>query len=230
MNYTVGANPTVQSLPVNLNGTGTAPVATVTPNPVVFPGQNVNTQSQVINVVVQNTGTDYLSFTNLPTITGPNANDFALAVGNYNTNCQYAYLQAGQSCVIPLNFTPSQLTVRHSRSATLTITDNSYPNKTQTVTLQGTASVGSVFTETTNLTFPQTNVGSTFTEGVLLSNTTNAAVVFNGVTFTPTVNPTYSSDTGTNTCVTGKSLSAFTGTCVVYIKFSPTGVTNPGTA
>ena len=232
VNYTVGSNPTVNSLQVNLNGTGTAPVATVTPNPVIFPGQNVNTQSQVINVVVQNTGNDYLSFSNLPTITGPNANDFALAAGNYNTNCQYAYLQAGQSCVIPLNFTPSQLTNGSSRSATLTITDNSYPNKTQTVTLEGTANAGTVFIETTNLTFPQTNVGSTVTEGVLLSNTTNAGVVFNGVTYSTSAPPSgpYSTVSGVNGCVTGKAVSAYTGTCVIYIQFSPTGLTNPSTA
>src|SRR5262249_21653531 len=142
---------------------------------------------------------------------------------------EFASLNAGQSCTYFINFTPSPLGSGSARTATLTISDNAIPSGTQTVTLQGTANSGSVFTETTNLTFPQTNVGSSVTQGVLFSNTTNAAVVFNGVTYTPTVNPTYSSDSGANACATGKSVGAFTGTCVIYIKFSPTGVSNPGT-
>ncbi len=222
VNYTVGATP--GSIVVNLNGTATAPAVSISPNPVTFPGQNVNTQSQIINVLVQNTGTDILSFSGLPTITGPNANDFALAVGNFSTNCQFAFMQPGVSCVIPINFTPSQLTPGSARSATLTIKDNAFPSGTQTVTLAGTANAGSVTVETNNLSFPQTNIGASVTQGILFSNTTNAAVVFNGVTYSTPAPPSgpYSNDTGPNACVSGKAVGAFTGTCVIYIKFSPT--------
>ncbi|MGD0908065.1 MAG: choice-of-anchor D domain-containing protein, partial [Candidatus Acidiferrales bacterium] len=231
--YTVGSNPTVQSLVVNLSGVATAPQETISPNPVTFPSQNVNTQSQIMNVVVTNTGNSQLYFSVLPTITGPNANDFALAPLNYNNSCFGLYtVQPGQSCTIAVNFTPSQLTAGTSRTATLTFGDNAYPSGTHMVSLAGTAGGGSVFTETTNLSFPQTNVGSTATQGVLFSNTTSAAVVFNGVTYSTAAPPSgpYSTVSGTNSCVTGKALSAFTGTCVIYIQFSPTGVTNNSTA
>ena len=235
VNYTVGSNPAAQALVVNLNGTATAPQISINPNsvtPLVFGDQVTNTQSLVLNVIVTNTGTDSVFFSGFK-ITGTNANDFALGppassfiTSGSNTGCQFG-LDPGKTCTIPLTFTPSPLTALGKRNATLTITDNAAPgNGTQTVLLEGNSVGGSVFTDTINLTFPQTNIGSSNTQAVLLSNTTPQAVTFNSVGFTGP----YTSDTGANSCVSGKSLSAFTGACTIYIKFSPTGTSNPGTA
>src|SRR4029077_19018358 len=113
-------------------------------------------------------------------ITGPNSNDFAFAPQRSNGGgfggfqSQYPNImgcgnfgfgnsiQPGQSCTIPLTFTPAPppLPGGTTRNATLTITDNAFPNKTQTVLLEGNATGGSVTVSPTSLNFPDTNVGS----------------------------------------------------------------------
>src|SRR6185312_14788940 len=113
-----------------------------------------------------------------------------------------------------------------ARTGTLTITDNSTPT-TQTVSLQGTGVAGSVTASPSTLTFPLTTVGSSVTLGVLVSNSTGAAVTLGATTYT---GPFSTDTTGSNACSTIKPVGAITGNCVVYIKFSPTGVTNTGTA
>src|SRR4029077_7249710 len=116
-----------------------------------------------------------------------------------------------------------------TRNATLTITDNAFPNKTQTVLLEGNATGGSVTVSPTSLNFPDTNVGSSVTESVLVSNGTGSAVTFSSVSFGTS---SYSVDaTQTlNACSASKPLSAFTGSCVAYIKFTPQLGANPDTA
>jgi len=233
--YTVGASTTQQNLTVNLSGTATAAQVSIAPSPVNFGNQLSNTQSLVSSVVVTNTGNAPLNVTNLA-ITGTNANDFALAAesdgfgifGSTSSNigCQneFSGLAPSASCTIPITFTPTLLYTGTSRSALLTITDNAYPKTTQTVILEGNAPAGSVAVSPTTLSFPNTNVGSSGTETVLVSNNTNAAVTFtnspNFVTFGTT---SYGVDTTQtlNACAQSTKLSAFTGSCTLYIKFDP---------
>jgi hypothetical protein len=249
--YNIGGGAT-QTLTVNLNSSATAAQVSIvpsqsTPTPLVFPSpglpnQGINTQSLVLSVLVTNTGNDVLNFTNVK-ITGTNSNDFAFAPQNSNFESQYPNIlacfgfgfgnsiQPGQSCTIPLTFTPGPppLPGGTTRNATLTITDNAFPNKTQTVPLEGNSTSGNVTVSPTTLPFPDTNVGASATQSVLLMNGTNTAVTFTNVTFGTS---SYSVDaTQTlNACSASKPLSAFTGSCTVYIKFTPVLGANPDTA
>ncbi|MGA7796566.1 MAG: choice-of-anchor D domain-containing protein, partial [Candidatus Acidiferrales bacterium] len=251
VSYNIGGGAT-QMLAVNLSGSATAAQVSITPSqtpptPLVFPSpglpnQVVNTQSLVLSVLVTNTGNDVLNITGVK-ITGANSNDFALAPQNSNSGSQYPTINAcssfgfgnsiqpGQSCTIPLTFTPAPppLPGGSTRSATLTITDNAYPSKTQTVLLEGNATSGSVTVSPTNISFPDTNVGSSATQSVLVRNSSSSAVTVTSVTFGTT---SYSVDAAQtlNACSSSKPLSAFTGSCVVYIKFSPKTGANPDMA
>ncbi len=243
--YTVGANPTQQTLTVNLNGTATAPQVSISPNPptaLTFGSQNTNTQSLVLNVVLTNSGSSPLLVSGLK-ITGANAVDFALAPQSFpflstasNIGCQnvfYPGLAPGASCTIPITFTPSLLYNSTTRNATLTITDNAYPSTTQTVNLVGNAPAGSVTAFPTSLGFADTNIGASVTQSVLITNTTSAAVTFSSPIATFGASSSYSVDTtpATNACTASTHLIANTGSCVLYIKFTPQVIgANPATA
>jgi hypothetical protein len=225
VNYTPkGGSPT--NIVVPITATAIAPVATVTTPasgaPLAFGSQVLNTESQVEYVTITNSGTAPLTFTS-EQIAG---NDFSEAAPNYNTYCLFMQLQPGQSCTLPIAFTPAQA---GARTGTLTITDGSFPTGTQTVTLNGTGIAGSVFATPTTLTFPATNVGSSVTLAAVLSNTTGAPVAFSGVSFTSGVYTIDATQT-VNACVNGKSLPSITGTCAIYIKFTPSGATNSAMA
>jgi hypothetical protein len=238
--YTVGVNPAQQTLTVNLNGTATAAQISLSPNPptpLTFGLQLTNTQSLVLNVVVTNSGNAPLNITNLA-INGPNAVDFALAPQAFNfppvsptTGCQseFSGLAPGTSCTIPITFTPTLLYNSSTRNATLTITDNAFPSTTQSVPLAGNMATGNLTVSPSSLSFPDTNVGSSVTETVLLTNTTNASVTFTSVSF-GTASYSVDASQTLNACSSSKPLSAFTGSCTVYIKFTPALGANPDTA
>jgi hypothetical protein len=223
VSYSISGTPQTPII-VQMNATIPAAQATLSPNPLVFPSQTVNTQSQVLNVTVTNSvsATANLSVSAMQIV----GSDFALAITPFPGGCQFSTLTPGQSCVIPITFTPAQASALNGRTGTLTITDNSSPT-TQSITLQGTGVAGTVSASPTTLAFPLTTVGSSVTLGVILSNTTGSAVAFGGVTYSGP----YSTDTtGANACSAAKPVGAVTGNCVVYIKFAPAGVTNNGTA
>ncbi len=202
---------------VTMNATIPASLVTATPNPVVFSSQTVNTQSQIMFVTLTNSAsaTQTLNVNGLQ-ISG---NDFAI----FSPGSQNCFnIAAGATCTIPVAFTPS---LAGARAGTLTITDNSTTSP-HVVNLQGTGIAGTVSASPSNLIFPLTTVGSSLTMGAVLSNTTGSAITVNSVVFTGP----YATDIGAGTCVNGNKVTAVTGSCVVYIKFTPTGVSNSGSA
>lgn len=120
-------NPTVTS---QLTGTGTAPVASVSPTSLNFGNQKQQTTSAPQPVTLSNTGTAPLTMSSIA-IGGTNASDF-----KQTNNCG-ASLAAGANCTISVTFKPTK---KGARSATLTITDNSNANagSQQNVTVGGT--------------------------------------------------------------------------------------------
>lgn len=120
-------NPTVGS---SLSGTGTAPVAVVSPASLNFGNQKQQTTSAPQTVTLSNTGTAPLTISSI-VIGGANAGDFART-----TTCG-ASLAAGTNCTINVTFKPTK---KGTRTGTLTITDNSnaISNSTQNVSLTGT--------------------------------------------------------------------------------------------
>ena len=119
-------HPTVSSA---LSGTGTAPVAVVSPTSLNFGNQKQNTTSAPQTVTLSNTGTAPLTISSI-LLGGTNAGDFSRT-----TTCG-ATLAAGANCTISVTFRPGK---KGTRTATLTITDNSnaVPNSRQTVSLTG---------------------------------------------------------------------------------------------
>ncbi len=146
-------------------------------------------------------------------------NDFAL----FSPGAENCFnILAGGTCTIPIAFTPA---AAGARTGTLTITDNSNTSP-HVVALNGTGIAGNVTASPSNLVFPLTTDGTSVTIGSLLSDTMGSTITVNSVAITGP----YATDIGSGGCVNGNKISAVTGTCVVSIKFTPNGVSNPGTA
>ena len=98
-------------------------VASLSPNALTFGGQDVGSTSPAQKVTLTNSGTEFLTFTNIAT-TG----DFA------QTSTCSNRLAPGYSCAVTVTFTPAAPGARHG---TLTITDNAVGNPQQ-IPLSGT--------------------------------------------------------------------------------------------
>jgi sugar lactone lactonase YvrE len=112
---------------VSLSGTGTVPLAGISPSALVFAGQLVGTTSLPQTVTLSNTGNAPLTITAISTSGDFSADGFACGTS----------LAAGTTCSISVAFKP---TAAGARSATLTVTDNNnaVSGSTQTVSLSGT--------------------------------------------------------------------------------------------
>jgi hypothetical protein len=108
---------------IQLSGTGTTPIASVSPAAAVFNNVVVN-QTPAIPIILQNIGSAPLSVSSI-VMSG--------ATFSQTNNCP-ALLGAGASCTIQVTFAP---TVTGTASGTLTITDNSSTGSTQTVPASG---------------------------------------------------------------------------------------------
>lgn len=118
----------------SLTGTGTGPVANLSPPSIVFGGQIIGIASGIETTTVSNTGNANLTISSV-SISGGNAGDFAI-VSSGTTCVATDTVTVGSSCTVDVMFTP---TASGARSATLTITDNSdnQANSTQNVPLSG---------------------------------------------------------------------------------------------
>ena len=118
-----------QTLTATGTGTGT-PVAKLSGTSISFPAQKVGSQSSGQYVTFSNTGNAPLAVASVA-LSGTNGADFSLF------NSCGTSVGAGDSCVIVVFFTPS---ATGSRSATVTLTDNSgnVSGAKQTITLAGT--------------------------------------------------------------------------------------------
>jgi YVTN family beta-propeller protein len=115
----------------SLTGTGTTPVAGVSPSSLTFSNQAVGTSSASQPLTLSNTGNATLSIASMG-ISGANPTDFSVSA-----NTCASTLAANGTCTVSVTFTPA---AAGSRSGTLIITDDSggVAGSTQTVTLTGT--------------------------------------------------------------------------------------------
>jgi uncharacterized repeat protein (TIGR03803 family) len=118
----------------SLTGSGAGPVASVSPASIVFSSQIIGKTSIAEMTTVANTGDADLTIFSVA-ISGANTGDFAI-VSSGTTCVANGTVTAGSSCGVSVMFTP---TAGGTRSAILTITDNSYDqtNNTQNVALSG---------------------------------------------------------------------------------------------
>jgi sugar lactone lactonase YvrE len=154
---------------IALTGTGTAPVAGISPGSVTFLSQLVNTTSGGQFVVLSNTGTGPLTFSGSGIST---SGDFAQA-----NNCGAAVLPL-TSCQIVITFTPI---IAGPRNGYLYVSDNA---GTQTVSFTGTGTTAAptVTVSPESLVFSTQEVKiKSAAQPVLLTNTGSQAVAVSSI-------------------------------------------------
>jgi sugar lactone lactonase YvrE len=184
---------------VSLSGTGTAPVAGISPRSVTFQPQLIGTTSGAQMVFLSNTGTGPLTF----------SGSGIAASGDFGqTNNCGAALAPATSCAIAVTFTP---TATGARTGSLSVTSNGSP---LAVSLNGTgASAAPTVTAS-----PESLVFST--QLVKTKSPVQTVTLTNSGTVTVSVTDTVSGDFAkTGTCPTklaaGKS-------CTLKVTFTPT--------
>lgn len=182
---------------VALTGTGTAPIATLSPASLAFGGQLIGTTSAAQTATLSNTGTATLNITRI-TITG----DFA------QTNNCGSSLAAGSSCSINVTFTP---TATGTRSGSVSVADNA-SGSPQNVSLTGTGTAPIATLSPANLAFGGQVIGTTSpAQSATLSNTGTAPLTISGITS--------SGDFAeTNNCSTTLAAGA---SCAINVTFTP---------
>jgi len=184
---------------VTLNGTGTAPGASITPTSLSFAAQVAGTTSSAKTITVLSNGTGPLQVSNV----------VAKAPFSQTNNCSSPMAPAA-SCTIQVSFAPA---VVGTASGSVTITDNA---GTQTVTLSGSGSAPVTFSPT-SLSFGTVAEDTSSTRTVTVTNRLNTALAVSiGVSTGPFTVPA-----NTNTCGTSIAAGA---SCTVGVTFSPMAV------
>ncbi|HUI42604.1 MAG TPA: choice-of-anchor D domain-containing protein, partial [Terriglobia bacterium] len=190
----------------SLTGAGIAPLAGLAPASLTFTKQTVGTTSSVQALTLSNTGTAVLTITGIAQ-SGANAADFA------QTNTCGVSLPVGANCLISVTFTPS---ARGSRSATLTVTDNSNSGSTQTASLTGTAIAPVAGLAPASLNLSSQSVGARSTaQRLTLSNKGDATLTVANIALR---GANASDFAQTNTC--GTPITAG-GSCAINVTFTP---------
>ncbi len=197
----------------SLAGTGETATQTIglTPTALGFGSQIAGQSSGNYYVYARNTGTETVTFTASPAISGTNAADFTVNP----VDCNNGYtVSPNTSCYMYISFTPG---ASGARSATLTLTDSA---GTQTLALSGTG-VATVPTYTVSsyelaydlqvqgTTSPLNNYVYFYNNGA--SSVTLGTAVITGNFLTPS---------GYDTC-SGQTVAAGSS-CYKYIEFAPT--------
>ena len=188
-------------------GTGTAPVASLSPSTLTFASQTVGATSAAQTVTLNNTGNAALTLTSVA-LTGTNSSDFA------QTNTCGSSVAAGANCSISVTFTPA---ASGTRTATVTLTDNA-TGSLQTVTLSGTgtSTTSTLSLSTTSLTFGSESVLTTSApQSVTLTNTGSATLTISSIAVTGANASDYSQ---TGSC--GSSIAAGAN-CTIAVLFTP---------
>ncbi len=190
---------------VNLTGTGTAPVATLSVTSLTFTSQAVNTPSSPQSVTLTNSGTAVLNISSI-SLAGANSSDYSLTPAS---TCG-ASIAGGASCIISVTFSP---TAAGTRVAQVNIADNAQGSPQQ-VLVTGTGVLApNVSLSDTNINFPNQNVGTTSaSQTVTLTNNGSAPLEITGSVATGDF-------AQTNNCLATLPVG---GVCHITVTFSPT--------
>jgi len=189
---------------VSLSGTGTQPQIGLSPNPLSFSNQLINTSSTAESITVTNPGTGPLSIGGIA-ISGTNAGDFS-----QTNNCTTVAAGSG-SCTIQVTFTPS---ATGSRSASISITDSA-PGSPHTVSLSGMSGVPQISVAPGSLSFGnQVLKTASAAKTITISNTGTYNLSVTSIS----VGGTNAADFGqTNNCAT----LAPSASCSVSVTYTP---------
>jgi hypothetical protein len=195
---TLTIHSTVGNLPVSLSGTSFTSAQSIhlTPTTINFGSVKVGAlgSSDGVNVFIENTGAEPVTFSNPPTITGispTTSGDFSVSnvtCSNYvpfSPNQTLPPMPPGQSCSFSIAFSPS---TQITEKATLTLVDSA---GTQTIALSGlgVATVPPVTLQPATLAFDQQPVGSStslydYSFEMFFYNNGSQPVTVNSVTVT----------------------------------------------
>jgi len=210
---------------VNLTGVGetaaktlalTPPGATGVKFGSVAVGSTANGGQYRVNLY--NTGTDAITFSASPTITGSDSADFGIPSNGCGGSG--STLAAGGSCFINLQFSPA---ASGARSAVLTVTDNaSTGSGVQTFALSGTGTTTvppyTILPETEG--FAPTAVNTASQESLIeFFNNGSAPITISTIAFQPTGNFTAAYNYGT--ACNGATVASG-GSCYIGATFTPT--------
>jgi hypothetical protein len=205
-----------------VSGTGTpapAPAVTFSPTSLTFASTQVGSTSSTQTIMVMNSGNAPLTLSSI-NITGANPTDFNLV----STTCSTTggSVAAGSSCGITLSFTPASAI---TFAAGITIADNA-TGSPQTAPLSGTgtpAPAPAVTFSPTSFTFASTQVGSTSSAQIIVTNSGNAPLTLTSITITG-ANPTDFNLVSTTCSTTGGSV-AVESSCSITVSFTPASAT-----
>jgi len=191
-----------------LTGTGTAPQAVLSPNPLAFPSTLVGTAATPLPMTLSNPGTAALAITGI-SVTGTNATSFG-----QSNNCG-ASLAAGATCTITVTFTPASAA---SLSAAISVADNA-SGSPQSAAVTGTGTpllIPQAVLSPNPLVFPSTTINTPATPlPMTLSNPGNAALAITGISVT---GANASSFGETNNCPASLAAGA---SCTITVSFTP---------
>jgi hypothetical protein len=209
---------------INLSGTGTAALATVSPTSLTFTNVTVGTSSAAQPVTLTNTGTVALTGIMIG-FTGPNASEFSETTTPSGGNCGGS-IGASSFCTISVTFTPSAAGAGTPQTATLSIADTSGTQAlTQSVSLTGTGIAAIASASPGKLSFANQLLGTTsVAQPVNLSNTGAGALSIAGISI-GTPGPNAGEFAQTNDCET--SVPGY-GNCTIYVTFTPPITPAPG--
>jgi hypothetical protein len=180
---------------------GGGPLVSLVPSSLAFGNVVVGTTSGAKTVTLTNTGSATLNISSIAV-----SGDFVQKI--VAKSCG-STVPAGQSCVIKITFTPTQL---GARTGAITITDNA-PDSPQTVPLSGTGTAQATLTPTSHM-FPSEPVGvSSLAYVFTLSN--KQKVPLTGIT------PSTTGDFAITTTTCGSTLAA-KSKCTISVAFTPT--------
>jgi len=205
----VADNATGSPHSATITGTGTAPQAVLSPNPLAFPSTTVGAAATALPMTLSNPGTSALTISGI-SVTGTNASSF-----RQTNNCP-ASLAAGATCTINVVFTPASAA---SLTAAISIADNATGSpQSAPITGTGTAPLIPQAVLTPNpLAFASTTINTSATPlPMTLSNPGNTALAISSIAVT---GANASSFGQTNTC--GASLAAG-ASCTITVGFTPT--------
>jgi Beta-propeller repeat/Cep192 domain 4 len=172
---------------------------TAVPNPLVFPGQEINTTSKPSTLKVGDAGSAALGISGI-SVTGP----FSVA-----SQCGQP-VSPGTQCAIGVAFTP---TATGTQTGALVITDNA-AGSPHTVQLSGWGSSGAVSLSASSLDFGSVELGATSTRTVTLTNPAQSLLEISNIQ----VGGDYSE---INNCGTAVNAGA---SCTIRISFTPSAL------
>ncbi|HTX77239.1 MAG TPA: choice-of-anchor D domain-containing protein, partial [Terracidiphilus sp.] len=199
--------------------------AYVSPTTVVFPPQNVNTQSSLQQILFFNTGGANLT---LGTVFGSNFGstaEFGLNTGVGPDNCSGTTVIPGGSCYVDVEFTPSAAGSRNGTAVfPITFADGTTGSQVAALTGVGIAQYNEAVLTPSILSFTDQVLGTTSgPQLVYLTNNGNEPFTLGTVTGTNYgAGQVFSPITNGDTC-SGQTLSPGTS-CYVEVQFAPTAL------